>query len=145
MKRIKRNLIRQWLSSFVIRILLSDFYIADSITFSHFFNTVAVPAGLQGISKLFFFLSVNRPCIQVGVHDFEGFFYTPEIRIGIIDILVIHPGFGCYKEVIAGKFQVSVNDFFIDFYKRFFTGLVCEIYVDSSSNGIEAVPPPTIR
>ena len=81
------------------------------------------------------FLQVYRSGIQLWLHDPEGFFYSPEIVVCIVDILIFHGNLGSDQHVVSGKLQGFLNEFLIhgDFY---FTICVVALFICSSKNDI---------
>lgn len=68
----------------------------------------------------FFFLHVNRPCVQIRFGDTEGLFYFPEVVICVVYLQGFHIQFRCHQEIISCVFQILINLCLIDFNYRLF-------------------------
>ena len=75
----------------------------------------------------FFFLHINRPCIQIRFGDTEGLFYFPEVVICMVYLQWFHIQFRCHQKIVSCVFQILVNLCLVDFNYRLsaFSILIC--------------------
>ena len=63
----------------------------------------------------FFFLYINRPCIQIRFGYAEGFFYFPEVVISVVYLQGVHIQLWCYQKIITCIFQIIIDFCLVDF------------------------------